>query len=56
MDITLGQVVSVAFIQHSNDGTFGEKCTTLLINTEKGEVRIDMFSKGSIELRLGRDD
>jgi len=56
MDITLGQVVSVALIQHSNDSTFGEQCTTLVINTEKGEVRIDMFSKGPISLKLGRDE
>lgn len=56
MDITLGQVISVALIQHSRDGTFGEHCTTLVINTEKGEVRIDMFSKGAIALQLGRNE
>jgi len=56
MDITLGQVVSVALIQHSNDSTFGEHCTTLVINTEKGKVTLDLFSKGPIELKLGSDD
>ena len=56
MDITLGQVVSVALIQHSNDSTFGEQCTTLVINTEKGKVTIDMFSKGPLTLKLGSDD
>ena len=56
MDITLGQVVSVALIQHSNNNTFCEHCTTLVINTEKGKVTIDMFSKGPIPLKLGNDD
>ena len=56
MDITLGQVVSVALIQHSNDSTFGEQCTTLVINTEKGKVTLDMFSKGPVELKLGDNE
>jgi hypothetical protein len=56
MDITLGQVVSVALIQHSRDGAFGEQCTTMVIKTEKGEVRIDMFSKGPIALKLGSNE
>lgn len=57
MDITLGQVISIALIQHSKDGTFGEHCTTLVINTEcKGKVTIDLFSKGPIPLKLGSED
>jgi hypothetical protein len=56
MDITLSKVEGVAFIQHSNNNTFGEHCTTLVINTEKGKVTIDMFSKGPIPLKLGNDD
>ena len=57
MDITLGQVISVALIQHSRDSTFGEHCTTLVINTESlGKVTIDLFSKGPIRLNLGSDD
>lgn len=56
MDITLGQVVSVALIQHSKDSAFDEHCTTLVIQTKNGKVTIDMFSKGVIELKLGSDD
>jgi hypothetical protein len=56
MDITLGQVVSVALIQHSLDSTFGEYCTTLVIYTEKGKVTLNLFGDKPLVIQLGDNE
>lgn len=55
MDITLSKVTTVALIQHRPDSLTGNY-TTLEIETEKGTVTIDMFSKQPIALQLGRNE
>ena len=54
MDITLSNVTGLNLIQHESDSF---NCyTTLVISTDKGEVRIELFSKQGIPFTLGEKD
>ena len=55
MDITLSKVTTVALIQHRPDSITGHY-TTLEIETEKGKVTLDLFSREPIALQLGRNE
>jgi len=54
MDITLSNVTGLNLIQHKSDSF---NCyTTLVITTDKGEVRLELFSKQGIPFTLGEKD
>ena len=54
MDITLHNVTGLNLIQHESDSF---NCyTTLVISTDKGEVRIELFSKQGIPFTLGENE
>lgn len=54
MDITLSHVTGLNLIQHKSDSF---NCyTTLVISTDKGDVRIELFSKQGIPFTLGEKD
>jgi hypothetical protein len=54
MDITLSNVLGLNLIQHQRDSH--NYYTTLIVTTEKGEVRIELFSKQGIPFILGDKD
>ena len=54
MDITLSHVTGLNLIQHKRDSH--NYYTTLVISTDKGEVRIELFSKHGIPFTLGEKD
>ena len=54
MDITLSNVTGLNLIQRKSDSF---NCyTTLIISTDKGEVRIELFSKQGIPFTLGENE
>ena len=54
MDITLSNVTGLNLIQHKSDSF---NCyTTLVITTDKGEVKLELFSKQGIPFTLGEKD
>jgi hypothetical protein len=55
MDITLGQVVSVAFIQHNPD-SFNKAYNTIVIYTEKGKVTLELFGDKPLVIQLGDNE
>ena len=55
MDITLGQVVSVAFIQHKPD-SFNKAYNTIVIYTERGKVTLDLFGDKPLVIQLGDNE
>jgi hypothetical protein len=54
MDITLSHVTGLNLIQHKSDSI--NYYTTLLVTTNKGEVRIELFSEKGIQFILGDKD
>ena len=55
MDITQGQVVSVALIQHKPD-SFNKAYNTIVIYTEKGKVTLDLFGDKPLVIQLGDNE
>ena len=51
MDITLNNVTGLSLIHHKRNAY--NYNTTLVITTEKGDVKIDLYSKQEIPFTLG---
>ena len=54
MDITLSNVTGLSLVHHKR-GSYNYN-TTLVITTEKGDVKIDLYSKQQIPFTLGEKD
>ena len=54
MDITLSNVIGLNLIYHKRDAH--NYYTTLVVTTDKGEVRIELFSKQEVPFVLGEKD
>ena len=54
MDITLSNVTGLSIVHHKRDAY--NYYTTLVVTTEKGEVRLELFSKQEIPFTLGEKD
>ena len=53
MDITLNKVESIVLINHSE---YTAICNTIVINTEKGKVNLELFGDKPLVIQFGHNE